>query len=683
MIRPIYTSVSNARITPCNKKGKIIKSDPIPLLKNNYLGEYRTELEKAKVRKNLGIADGSVIEWGNISGYIEDNADLKEALAYKLPEHLKDVIKEDFSTVKGALEWAIEYLSTFVMDTESIAWLKQETANIRQIIQEQESEIYKQIESLSTDTYKNSENITKIKNSIQEINKQIERINENLLNIDVDASILAWIRNASSDSIQLVDDSKLEIKISSYDNNAITIDESGLYVPNLFDSVSSASLNIEQLQASVQGILDTYVTKNDLGGGNFNFVNQNTFDQHITQANNTFDRINQELQRTVKTGEDGHVDTLYVNQISKNNEGNIKITDSLEVTTGVPLDIRTVVKSTEELYKLSPDTAYVGMAVANAADGNIYMLMDISRISEKGGWKASYESLQIVTCTQEEYEKMAENTNEDYSPKVEGEPFLYRDTYYYIYENEESSQYYVTAKQIEDWLKAKASTVEVNALRTWVTNKFNDYENDSSNVNTSVQDILNTLEQDYLTSEQIASIYATQEYLTTIDNKFINYYTKEDANNTFVTKEALGGDLEGLEGESFVFVTSKKYNEDRESDSKKFSTLELLLGESSITTNATDLLVNNKEVAFKETVPKIVMISGAEYEKLVENNETKSDTYYYTYDDEIVGYITHDAAISTFYTKGQVNDMIIEAKRDLIDNYIVPLQNELAALKGS
>jgi hypothetical protein len=39
------------------------------------------------------------------------------------------------------------------------------------------------------------------------------------------------------------------------------------------------------------------------------------------------------------------------------------------------------------------------MAVANAGDGNIYMLMDVSRISEKGGWKASYESLQIVTCT--------------------------------------------------------------------------------------------------------------------------------------------------------------------------------------------------------------------------------------------------------------------------------------------
>jgi hypothetical protein len=98
------------------------------------LGEYRTELEKAKVRKNLGIADDAVMEWGNITGHIEDNPDLREALSYKLPEHLEDVIKEDFTSIKGALSWAIEYLSTFVMDTESIAWLKEETANIRQSI---------------------------------------------------------------------------------------------------------------------------------------------------------------------------------------------------------------------------------------------------------------------------------------------------------------------------------------------------------------------------------------------------------------------------------------------------------------------------------------------------------------------------------------------------------------------
>jgi hypothetical protein len=36
------------------------------------LGEYRTELEKAKVRKNLGIADEISLQWGNISGFIEN-----------------------------------------------------------------------------------------------------------------------------------------------------------------------------------------------------------------------------------------------------------------------------------------------------------------------------------------------------------------------------------------------------------------------------------------------------------------------------------------------------------------------------------------------------------------------------------------------------------------------------------
>lgn len=71
MIQSIYTSVSNADIVPCGKKGKPIKCEPIPLLRNNYLGEYRTELEKAKVRKNLGIADEQSLLWGNISGTIE------------------------------------------------------------------------------------------------------------------------------------------------------------------------------------------------------------------------------------------------------------------------------------------------------------------------------------------------------------------------------------------------------------------------------------------------------------------------------------------------------------------------------------------------------------------------------------------------------------------------------------
>jgi hypothetical protein len=64
--------VSDADITSCGKKGKPIKSEPIPLIRDKYLGEYRTALEKARVRENLGISDGVIMKWGNISGTLEE-----------------------------------------------------------------------------------------------------------------------------------------------------------------------------------------------------------------------------------------------------------------------------------------------------------------------------------------------------------------------------------------------------------------------------------------------------------------------------------------------------------------------------------------------------------------------------------------------------------------------------------
>ena len=95
------------------------------------------------------------------------------------------------------------------------------------------------------------------------------------------------------------------------------------------------------------------------------------------------------------------------------------------------------------------------MAVANASNGYIYILMDPTRITEKSGWKASYESIQIITCTQEEYEAMAANTNDDYTYKKKKENLSFMRILIIIYmKMRKKSQYYVTAKQIEEWLKS-------------------------------------------------------------------------------------------------------------------------------------------------------------------------------------------------------------------------------------
>jgi len=65
----------------------------------------------------------------------------------------------------------------------------------------------------------------------------------------------------------------------------------------------------------------------------------------------------------------------------------------LTVQTPKPLDNRTVVNTQDDLYKIPAKYAYNGMSVANAANGNIYVLIDRNNISEKAGWKASYESI--------------------------------------------------------------------------------------------------------------------------------------------------------------------------------------------------------------------------------------------------------------------------------------------------
>lgn len=47
----------------------------------NYLGEYKTEVEKSRVRHNLGIPDEFSLQWGNIEGFIENQEDLNQILS--------------------------------------------------------------------------------------------------------------------------------------------------------------------------------------------------------------------------------------------------------------------------------------------------------------------------------------------------------------------------------------------------------------------------------------------------------------------------------------------------------------------------------------------------------------------------------------------------------------------------
>ena len=326
MLNHTYTSVKNANLVDCGKK-QHIPSQPSPLLKDNFLGEFRTELDKKKVLANLGIATSLSLEWE----YIKGDIGRSKALMQELDSRTKYISAID-GFQKSLLE-GIQYLETVIGGE-----------------QDAEHEQDRRLEALEILTSETVVDLEEFKGYIAEgVELDIDKLQEDL------ATITAKVDNITD-----------LIQVSTKEGNALVLLGSddveegqipGLYVPDLSETLNGAVEDITELQETVEAIqesLDDFVTKDALGGGGtFNFVDQGEFDDYADKTDDEISDIKIELGKTVKTGEDGHVDTLYVNKISKNNDdGNIVITDSFEVESGIPLDVRCVVNTLDDLLAI-------------------------------------------------------------------------------------------------------------------------------------------------------------------------------------------------------------------------------------------------------------------------------------------------------------------------------------------
>ena len=197
-IQTIYTQVDNAKIEPC-KKGKPVSPIQIPLLRNNYLGEYRTQAEKDKVLKNLGILGVT-----NKYTYPSDS----EVDSYK-----------DIQSIQQALDYCIRLIQSYEQSDLGIKALENEVKTLKG-----------NITTLQESITQNTDDITTINNSITAINKSIAEFDQKLQDLNVDDKITKRINQhlENSKTIELVDDT-LEVKVSKEENNQITIKDDGLY----------------------------------------------------------------------------------------------------------------------------------------------------------------------------------------------------------------------------------------------------------------------------------------------------------------------------------------------------------------------------------------------------------------------------------------------------------------------
>lgn len=391
-------------------------------------------------------------------------------------------------------------------------------------------------------------------------------------------------------------------------------------------------------------------------------------------------------------------------------QGDAVLNVSLTVDTAKPLDSRSVVNNASELYTLPEKTAYPGMTVANIDNGNIYMLVDKSKIGEKAGWKASYESIQIITCTEAEYNTWKENTTDDFKPIDESLTYLHEETYYYIYEDSIElldDNYYLTAawgKGIEEQLNAKASQIGLTKV--------------SSDLQTTIENLANN----YTTTEDLEATYATIEYvdgLTNLEDEesllskaLSEHYTKTETDEIFVTKESLrgGGETEGEE-DDFIFVTQTQYKGDIEAIQEELDKTIKLDGEGSLESivvgqikspvtegeeplvvdvTPEGLLINGNTAAVIDDIPVMVCLPESKYLEIKENTSEdytpideskdyiKEDTYYYVYDveNDAKVYITKEYLDQNYHTTNQYQTWINDNyyNKSYIDEELSKLQ---------
>lgn len=392
MLNHIYTSVKNANLVDSGKK-QHIPSQPTHLVKDNFLGEFRTDLEKKKVLANLGIATTLSLEWGNIKGDIGNSLALMQELDSRT-KYVSEIDGFQKSVIEG-----IKSLETIIQLNEGSQW---------------ESKLSELEENLNT-----------LVNNLDELKAYLQD------SVEVDIDNLKESLNTISDNVQNI--TKL-IQISEKDDNALKIltdDKPGLYVADLSKEVSDNAQNVISLQETVGEIqlnLDTFVTKEELGGEDFNFVNKSEFDSYTNNTNQSINNIQSELVTTLKTNSDGSINKLLVNTIGKTGTGNIKISNSFEPTTNIPLDVRFVKENLEELYNIPATTCYAGMGVIVNSLSALYILrkpetndkITQEYVSNPNNWKCP-EDLITVALTKEEYDNLEE---------------INQNVFYYIYEEE-------------------------------------------------------------------------------------------------------------------------------------------------------------------------------------------------------------------------------------------------------
>ena len=414
MITNCYTSVESGKQVACKNTQHYIPEE-IYLLKKNFLGEFRTSLEKAKVRANLGIADSETLLWGNIQGDISNQTDIaayiNTLLAFDFNAEKDFDPGNDFENVKNVRQAAItclQYLSKFKGEGEEI-----EATNVR--INALINNLYG-VESLDDIEGSDQGVINKLNTDFRALQQSLGETTTKVNTIE--GQITSIIQDIDSINNSLQEINNL-IKISKKEGNALQMEEDGLFVRDLSSSIQSNTEGITTLQGKVSTLEENskdYLTRDDFGSDDLNFISG--------------EQLDAKLSGYIKTGSDAVVNSITAATTTtdkiQSNSDSISVNKPFSYDFSGPNGSVLSVKSQADLLSINPEKAWKGMPVIVENDAIMYIFTKEpteETINNISNWKSA-DSLSIEVLTYDEYRQR----------KSEGT--LNPGVYYYIIEDE-------------------------------------------------------------------------------------------------------------------------------------------------------------------------------------------------------------------------------------------------------
>ena len=629
MINNFYSSISNGNLVDkCSHKQHHVPEQPY-LLRNNFLSEFRTALEKAKVRANLGIADSETLFWGNIQGDIAEQADISKyinsLLAFDYSINNNFDAGDNFQNIKNVRDAAItclDYLSKFKGEGAEIQALDTKIKEILRNLYDVDSldDVASSqggvINKLSTDVENLQQSLGNPNSTVEEIETKLDEVEEevnqvNTILTDINSLLVRYEpTDGTQNALQIIEDSEEEI------DGETVVHKGGLYVKDLQPQIDelNAEINGDQgkisllqkdIQKNTEGVQSNKTAIADIQNTSIPTINteiQNIKRDYISKESLgssspivTDDKLQQKLNGYVKTNS-----TASLQGITSQNDS-INIDKPFNFTTNDPGDSRRYVAKKEDLLTIT--NYWPGMEVIVIEDALMYILKKDGDPADPtyDGWKIA-DSLKIEVLSIEEFEERQKAG--DLNPLV----------YYYIYSDPITFREYpkradYTSEEdfeyaVELWRKDAYILQNQYMSAAWgqdIDNRIK-AKVDKANFDTlnnkiaTIETFFNSTEGDTLASlkESIQTIYKPAYIEIDSDGKEVNkpasgiLVTLSDQvndidgrvetleNSNFVTWDKLGGEGgDSLVDGQTLFVKTTTYEKDRESDAKEFTTEKL------------------------------------------------------------------------------------------------------------